>query len=848
MLRHDLRRRTLALLGLALILVLGGGATLGALVLAHRTDRAYPDYVDDAEVSDLVVNPSLSTRAMDRVLRSLPEVVEAHWSSLLFAGVVPPALAGKPLTVAELNDTDPWVQALGSPDGRFTEVDRPAVTEGRVPSGNHEVFVALGIRRRMEQQLGRPINVGSTIPVAFFSPAKADPELGASPEDIVEPIAVEQLRVSGFGRLPDDVLPEGLFPNERFIVSGDVARRYTCLNDVHADQSPEEALAANFPERCARSYDYYALLLRHGTAGAASVRSGFARAAERLTADIPPTLQAGYFYIPQNRADLDAAVRRTTRPTVVTLLAFSVIAALTTIIVFALTFTRLLGRDAPIRASLRAIGASRGTRARLALGAPLLAVAAGVVGAVVGAVVISAVGPIGNVSSVVPDPGVSAPAAVLIPATSGFVLVLLLVVAGLAWSTAGGSGIDGTRRAPSGVLREITSLRRTGRPALTEGVRASLSFRGGSGGIAAAGCAIALLVVIGAAIFDANLVALSDQPTRYGWPWDVAVIAGAGYGNTNLAAAREVLDAKTAVRDYGFYALDASVRIDGRPVASIIGFRGSPAPALPIVSGRMATAPNEAVLGAASAAELDLSVGDHARVAGDLVSFAGANRVEIVGIAVLPTIGAFGSAHAGLGLGAYIRTGARPTEDAVSLTAIRLQPGTDARAFTAALPFRKVGWDKSGALPVTHAAAIRPPEIATVDSLRAAPALLGVALGIALLIGLTLVSALSVHDRRRELAILRALGFGDRSLRATVAWQTLTTVGVGLLVGVPLGIVVGRVVWRAFATELGLVPSADVPIAVVAAIAIGIAALAMLAAAVPARAATRVRADALHAE
>ena len=38
MLRHDLRRRRLALCGLVLILVLGGGATLGALVLAHRTD------------------------------------------------------------------------------------------------------------------------------------------------------------------------------------------------------------------------------------------------------------------------------------------------------------------------------------------------------------------------------------------------------------------------------------------------------------------------------------------------------------------------------------------------------------------------------------------------------------------------------------------------------------------------------------------------------------------------------------------------------------------------------------------------------------------------------------------
>ena len=114
------------------------------------------------------------------------------------------------------------------------------------------------------------------------------------------------------------------------------------------------------------------------------MRAGFARAATRLSDDIPLELrsEAGYYYVPQNRADVDTAVRRTTRPTVITLLAFSAIAALATIAVFALTLARLLARDEPIRTSLRALGASRMTRARLGITAPLLAVGTGVLGAV----------------------------------------------------------------------------------------------------------------------------------------------------------------------------------------------------------------------------------------------------------------------------------------------------------------------------------------------------------------------------------------------------------------------------------------------------------------------------------
>jgi putative ABC transport system permease protein len=63
----------------------------------------------------------------------------------------------------------------------------------------------------------------------------------------------------------------------------------------------------------------------------------------------------------------------------------------------------------------------------------------------------------------------------------------------------------------------------------------------------------------------------------------------------------------------------------------------------------------------------------------------------------------------------------------------------------------------------------------------------------------------SVRRRRRDLAILQTLGFRRGQVAATVAWQALTLAGIALLIGVPLGILIGRLGWAAFAYRLGVV-------------------------------------------
>lgn len=87
-----------------------------------------------------------------------------------------------------------------------------------------------------------------------------------------------------------------------------------------------------------------------------------------------------------------------------------------------------------------------------------------------------------------------------------------------------------------------------------------------------------------------------------------------------------------------------------------------------------------------------------------------------------------------------------------------------------------------------------------VDTLLAVVvALLGVAVVIAL-VGVTNTLSLSVLERRRESATLRAVGLSRRQLRGTLAVEGMLIAGVGALVGTLLGVVYG---WAGAQTLLG---------------------------------------------
>ena len=74
-----------------------------------------------------------------------------------------------------------------------------------------------------------------------------------------------------------------------------------------------------------------------------------------------------------------------------------------------------------------------------------------------------------------------------------------------------------------------------------------------------------------------------------------------------------------------------------------------------------------------------------------------------------------------------------------------------------------------------------------------------------------------------------------------MAWQATTLALVGVVIGVPLGVVVGRAVWIAFAANLGVVPVAVVPISLIVVVAAAVLVGANLIAVVPGLVATRSR-------
>jgi FtsX-like permease family len=99
----------------------------------------------------------------------------------------------------------------------------------------------------------------------------------------------------------------------------------------------------------------------------------------------------------------------------------------------------------------------------------------------------------------------------------------------------------------------------------------------------------------------------------------------------------------------------------------------------------------------------------------------------------------------------------------------------------------------------------------------------------------------SVSRRRREIGLLKVLGFTNRQVISAVGWQATTLTVVGIVVGVPVGVIAGKATWNLFAGQLGVVPVAVVPGWVVGALELGVIVAANLIAIGPAVAATRTK-------
>jgi ABC-type lipoprotein release transport system permease subunit len=141
---------------------------------------------------------------------------------------------------------------------------------------------------------------------------------------------------------------------------------------------------------------------------------------------------------------------------------------------------------------------------------------------------------------------------------------------------------------------------------------------------------------------------------------------------------------------------------------------------------------------------------------------------------------------------------------------------------------------------------------AEVRNLQRVGGLPGLLAGLVALLALAVMThtlVTSVRRRRRDLAVLKTIGFVRGQVAAAIAWQATTFALVALCLGVPLGVAAGRWAWQLTAAVLGVSSAPVVPLAAVLAITAATVGAANLVAAVPGRAASRLRpATALRSE
>ncbi|MGD0810905.1 MAG: FtsX-like permease family protein [Acidimicrobiales bacterium] len=385
-------------------------------------------------------------------------------------------------------------------------------------------------------------------------------------------------------------------------------------------------------------------------------------------------------------------------------------------------------------------------------------------------------------------------------------------------------------------------------PPALEGIRFALEPGRGRSAVpvrsAMVGASMAVLVVTATLTFGASLSALVSNPPLYGWNWDYGLFAG---GGDIPAQVEPLLNSDRLVTAWSAVYF-GQLEVDGQPV-QVMGADPGATVAPPVLSGHSFEGAGQVVLGSLTLAALHKRVGERVEVSAPGTRPA---HLTIVGTATMPAFGGTGGMHMEMGQGALLDYHLIPSAQRNPYD--QPQPGPNAilmraRAGTSMVAVQrsidaiaaKLGGGSGGGPPLLGPQ--RPAEIIAYRNLGATPNLLGGALaaGAAVALGFTLVA--SVRRRRRDLAVLKTLGFTNGQLAATIAWQATVAVGAGTVVGAPLGLALGRSLWELFAHEIDAVPDPSLPIVRVVLVALGALLLANLVAAVPGRIASRTPAN-----
>jgi hypothetical protein len=804
----DLRRRVASALLLALIVGAAFGVSLTAIAGARRNDTAYARLLRDEHASDLLANPNFGTQSRldPKKVARLPLV--ADLGQMWGLTVVPDRNGKADFAAAESYQ----VSNMVGDDNALQKVDAPIIRAGRLPRAGTTDEIAITPDLAKSDHL----HVGSRMQFHVL-PASA-----MQSADPAHP-------------------PKGIALRPRVV--GIVENNYDIVSD-EATSTPTIIWGSGLRRFGAEAYYGLFIRLRHGASDVPKVEQQISRL-------IPAKDRAqGDSVVFQTRAAVVATVKRTTRPQTVALALFGLVAGAAAWFVAVQAIIRHLegaARDVP---TLSAVGATRRT-----IFGVLFVRAAGIalvatVTALVVAVALSPLTPVGLARSVEPHRGVAVNVGLLLALEA---LGLALLLAALVWPMWRLAGRRET--APRRVVRTSGILHRLrGQPIIALGVRQALTSDDGRTGNRSAliGASISVLWLVAASVFGASLVHFVDTPRDWGWRWDAVLsvnTSDSGEGGPALdgtPTVRKFLEHRSDVRAASLGTL-TELELRGRRTTTLAltPVHGS-LPAT-IAAGRAPKTAREVALGSRTMRQLHTSIGS---------SVPGQDpkgrpmRLRVVGQAVFPGLAAYtGEDPTSLGSGALItmkgfeRYGT-PLDSPTYYVDFR-GDGHDALA-----KLRKLNMaPNTPALESIAREPKRPSDVKGLIQVKGTPYLLAWVLAglAALTLGQSLIT--SVRRRRRELAVLKAIGLRRPQVSAIVAWHATTVTIVGLVVGIPLGIITGRVAWALTAHQLGVPSHPVVDLLVIAGLAIAALVLANLLAAAPAWAAARVpTADTLRDE
>ena len=765
-------RRWRTWLSLCLLAGLLCGLVLAAVSAGHRTATAFPQFVA-AHGYDAIIFSAAPLPALSR----LPSVtsVTPMWE---FAAGTPTCACARPIspTFFNLDDVAP------------AELSRMVkLVAGRMPdqSSPDEVLASF----RLQQDAG--VNVGTVIHVPLYSAAQQAAVLNGA---VVAPGGgTVALRVVGIDAAEVE-FPFTSTPSYAVYTTAAFARQ-------------EAGRAAGVP------------LYSVGLRGGASAFPRFQAQARALGA--------------VSVSDMDTAVGAIGTSIWPQVLGWWLLAGLTALagmVVLAQAFSRQAEADAEPYGTYRALGGSWRQLAAAGLAATLLVAVAGAVIGMGLAFLLSPLAPVGEARIAELSAGFTFDTVVLLPGAGVAAVVVLALGAWPAVRTArqagrGGAAGEAAARASRPSLIAVALARAGAPPSALIGVRQALGRGRGRdavpAGSALLGSVLAVTALSAVAVFGASQGHLTSTPALYGQQYGLWFSPNGGQGPAGAAAFSALATSLENDRDISDVTAGAGgdITIDGKVVVAVAGAPLRGQLLLVTSAGRLPRAESEVALGTATLRQLGAHVGSQVRVTVPQPS--GGSRTSwyrVTGTVVFPPSDGTGS----LGAGAAFtldgllspQCGQLPAGASQQACWVRTVFSVGGPLLVRAIPGPRGQADLarlSRAYPENVNFPGPPTNLVNFGEVSF-PLLFGLAVGV---LGVaTLVHALvvSVGRRRREIGLLKVLGFVRRQAAFVLPWQTTTVAVVGLLFGVPLGIAAGRAGWGLFASYLGFIA---VPVVVV---------------------------------